>query len=62
MLPDEDLDTLILDDRDDDEENGSLDPEDINLQALAEEIYLLLRQELRLERERQSWPYAGLRR
>lgn len=62
MLPDEDLDTLILDDRDDDEEDGSLDLEDINLQALAEEIYLLLRQELRLERERQGWPYAGLRR
>lgn len=60
MLPDEDLDTLMLDDND--EEDGSLDLEDINLQALAEEIYLLLRQELRLERERQGWPYTGLRR
>ena len=62
MLPDEDLDTLILADKDDDEDNGSLDLEDINLQALAEEIYLLLRQELRLERERRGWPCAGLRR
>jgi hypothetical protein len=62
MLADEDLDSLILEDKDGDEDNGSLDLEDINLQALAEEIYTLLRQELRLERERRGWPYAGLRR
>ena len=29
--------------------------EDIDLQALAEEVYALLRRELRLERERQGW-------
>jgi hypothetical protein len=29
--------------------------EDIDLQALAEEVVALLKQELRLERERQGW-------
>jgi hypothetical protein len=29
--------------------------EDIDLRALAEEVYVLLRQELRLERERRGW-------
>ena len=32
-----------------------MDATDINLPALAEEIYLLLKEELRLEREQQGW-------
>jgi hypothetical protein len=33
----------------------TMDIDDIDLQALAEEVYELLRRELRLERERQGW-------
>ena len=33
----------------------AVDIDDIDLQALAEEVVVLLRQELRLERERQGW-------
>jgi hypothetical protein len=44
---------------DDDEAEGLLiDLEEIDLQALAEEIYALLRQELRLEYERQGRYYS----
>ena len=33
--------------------------EEIDLRALAEQVYALLRRELVLERERQGWPWAG---
>ena len=39
----------------DDEGSPSVDIEDVDLQALAAEVYALLKQELRLERERQGW-------
>jgi hypothetical protein len=39
----------------DDETNPPIDIEDIDLQALAEEVYALLKQELWLERERRGW-------
>jgi hypothetical protein len=39
----------------DDETNPSIDTEDIDLPALAEEVYVLLKQELWLERERRGW-------
>ncbi len=40
---------------DEDEGDSSIDVEDVDLQALAEEVYALLKQELRLERERRGW-------
>ncbi len=33
----------------------SVNIEDVDLRALAEEVYALLKQELRLERERHGW-------
>lgn len=45
--------TFIFRAADDDPE--FIDIEDIDLEALAEEVYALLQQELRLERERQGW-------
>jgi hypothetical protein len=39
----------------DDETDRSIDIEDIDLQALAEEVYALLKQELWSERERWGW-------
>jgi hypothetical protein len=39
---------------DDDEGRRGIDVEDLDLQALAEQVYALLKQELRLERERQG--------
>ncbi len=47
--------TPILRADDDDDEKPVLDIEDIDLEALAEEVYALLQRELRLERERQGW-------
>lgn len=38
-----------------DEQSPPLDVEDIDLRALAEEVYALLEKELRLERERRGW-------
>ncbi len=37
------------------ESEASVEVEDIDLEALAEELYALLREELRLERERRGW-------
>jgi hypothetical protein len=39
----------------DNEDDESIDIEDIDLQALAEEVVALLKQELRLEGERRGW-------
>ncbi len=39
----------------DDEDDESIDIEDIDLQALAEEVVALLKRELRLEDERRGW-------
>ena len=39
----------------DNEDDESIDIEDIDLQALAEEVVALLKQELRLEDERRGW-------
>ena len=38
-----------------DEDDSSIDTEYLDLQALAEEVYALLKRELRLERERRGW-------
>lgn len=40
---------------DDDEDDDSIDIEDLDLQALAEEVVKLLRRELQLENERRGW-------
>ena len=47
----------VLGSEDEEGEGGisSMDVEDIDLRALAEEVYALLKEELRLERERQGW-------
>ena len=51
---------LLLGDDEDLEEAGvNIELEEIDLQALAEQVYALLWRELRLERERQGWPRAG---
>jgi hypothetical protein len=42
----------------DDEDDESIDIEDIDLQALAEELVALLKQELRLEDERRGWHHV----
>jgi hypothetical protein len=39
----------------DDEDDDAIDIEDIDLQALAEEVVALLKRELRLEDERRGW-------
>ena len=42
--------------KDDEYEGGlSINAKDVDLRALAEKVYALLKQELRLERERQGW-------
>jgi hypothetical protein len=38
-----------------DDDKSSIDTEYLDMQALAEEVYALLKQELRLERERRGW-------
>lgn len=37
------------------ESEGSTEAEEIDLEALAEAVYALLQEELRLERERRGW-------
>ena len=42
----------------DEEDDESIDIEDIDLQALAEEVVALLKRELRLEGERRGWQHV----
>lgn len=44
---------------DEDEDGPGVDMEDIDLQALAEEVIALLKRELWLERERRGWHRQG---
>ena len=43
------------DEAEDDKEHMPAGIDEVDLQALAEEIYALLKKELRLERERRGW-------
>ena len=47
--------SYVVGSEDEDDESIDIDIEDIDLQALAEEVVALLKQELRLEGERRGW-------
>lgn len=54
-MNDEQPDVLGSKDEGEGENISSVGVEDIDLRALAEEVYALIEEELRLERERRGW-------